>query len=429
MSHAAGTHAEATKHADTSAHTTQKSFKTDRRDKPKHSGRVGATSGPKKGGGGGKGTWGRPGDETKVGDDLDPNDPNFDEDEAVNAQAYSHYSYQPEAGEQIKFASSVADLASFKKQIKQACAEYLESHDAAEFCRIVQAQSMSVFHQDLPAILIKQSFDFNAEQRTRVSNLLLALHKAGLVTHTQMGAGIRKLYNSLSDLLHDAPQARIQLREHVQFLTAAGILDAALAKQLEDDQQALSDEAKVAAAKKKIDSIVSEYFRSESLPEAVTALRELNAPYLNFEVVKRLISQSLDLGFRQKEGASIFLADQTGDSGSQTLLTTADVEKGFVILLERADDLALDVPSVLRDLSIFIARAVVDEVLPPAFLVRVDLGIADAGSQVLRQAQALLKQQDASDALTYAWETLNAQHKQKQAGAQAPAAAAEPAAK
>lgn len=38
-----------TKHADTSPHTTHKSFKTDRRDKPKHSGRLGATSGPKKG--------------------------------------------------------------------------------------------------------------------------------------------------------------------------------------------------------------------------------------------------------------------------------------------------------------------------------------------------------------------------------------------
>jgi len=206
-----------------------------------------------------------------------------------------------------------------------------------------------------------------------VSNLLLALHKAGLVTKTQMGAGVRKLYNSLSDLLHDAPQARIQLREHVQFAVAAGILDGGLAKQLEEQQQQLADEAKVAAAKKKIDSIVNEFFRSESLPEAVTALRELNAPYLNFEVVKRLISQSLDQGFRQKEGASIFLADQTtGDSerASQALLTTADVEKAFVILLERTDDLALDVPTVLRDLAIFIARAVVDEVLPPAFLVR-----------------------------------------------------------
>ena len=64
-----------TQHADTGVHVTQKSFKTDRRDKPKHSGKVGATTGPKKGGGGGRGTWGRPGDEAEDAGQIDPNDP------------------------------------------------------------------------------------------------------------------------------------------------------------------------------------------------------------------------------------------------------------------------------------------------------------------------------------------------------------------
>jgi len=86
-------------------------------------------------------------------------------------------------------------------------------------------------------------------------------------------------------------------------------------------------------------------------------------------------------------------------------LSKSDVEKGFTILLERVDDLQLDVPNALTYLSIFIARAVVDEVLPPAFLLRVDLGEHDAGTQVLRQAQALLKQENASDGLLYASDT------------------------
>jgi hypothetical protein len=392
-----------------------KSFKTDRRDKPKHSGRLGATSGPKKGGGGGKGTWGRPGDESKLNDQVDPDDPNFDEEQQ---EFYSNWAYHPEPHSEIKFASSLSDLQNFKKQVKLACAEYLQSNDAEEFCRIVSALGMSVFHQDLPAILIKQSFDFNDAERVRVSNLLHALHKAGLVTHLQMGAGVRKLYNSLHDLLVDAPQAKIHLREHVQFCVAAGILDASLAKQLEEEQEHLNDEATVAALKKKIDSIVVEFFRSESLPDAVVALRELNAPYLNFEIVKRLISHSLDQGFRQKEGASIFLADQAG-----ALLSQADIEKGFIVLLERVDDLVLDVPMVLRDLSLFVARAVVDEVLPPAFLVRVDLGQMDAGSQVLLEAQRLLRQPDSTEALADAWDALEANSKKAKAEAEKEAGA------
>ena len=192
---------------------------------------------------------------------------------------------------------------------QSACKEYLQSNDSAEFIRILNAAGMSVFHQDLPCILIKYSFDLSDAERVRVANLLGTLAKNGLVTPAQMGAGIRKLYNSLADLLVDTPHAKIQLREHVQFLAAGGFLDASLAKQLEDEQQALSDAAKVAELKRRIDAIVLDFFASEDLPDAVAALKELNAPHLSFEVVKRLISHSLDQGNRQREGASVFLAD------------------------------------------------------------------------------------------------------------------------
>jgi len=418
--HATGSHAEVTKHADTSPHTTHKSFKTDRRDKPKHSGRLGATSGPKKGGGGGKGTWGRPGDEAQE-TALDPNDPNYDED-AAGAHlppSISNWQFHPEKSQQIKFANSLADLAQFKKTIKEAAAEYLDSNDSAEFCRIVTAVGCSVFHSDLPAILMKYSFELADEQRARVSNLLLALYKGSLITPTQMGAGLRKIYNQLPDILVDAPHAKRHLREHVAFAVAAGFLDPQLAKQLEAEHEALADTAKVTAVKKKIDAIVEDYFAAEDLPDAVVALRELDAPYLHFEVVKRLLSQALDRGNRQREGASVFLSDQVGH-----LLSLSDIERGFTLLLERMEDLSLDCPTAFRDLSVFVARAVVDEVLPPAFLVRVDLGESDAGSQVLQRAQQLLKQPDASDALTSAWEALEEQkQRQQKGGDNAPAAA------
>ena len=44
------------------------------------------------------------------------------------------------------------------------------------------------------------------------------------------------------------------------------------------------------------------------------------------------------------------------------------LHRGFERLLESVDDLALDVPSAAEDLAMFVARATVDDILPPAFL-------------------------------------------------------------
>lgn len=381
-------HASVTKHADTSVHRTQKSFKTDRRDKPKHSGKL--HSGPKKGGGG-RGNWGRPGDEAKH-TAVDEDDPNYEPEEDYS------YDFDPSDSTSIKFASSLDDFNKFKSQIKAATKEFLQSNDSAEFMRIVKGLSMTVFHQDLPYILIRYSFDLNDSDRNRISSLLSALHKNGFITHAQMGASVRKLYNSLSDLLVDVPNARTLLREHVAFASAGGFLDGSLAKSLEAEQDALADAKSVAALKERIKAAVAEFFRSEDLPDTVKTLDELNAPFLAFETVKQLISQSCDLGNRQREGASVFIGDSCG------YLQPSAIEKGFTILLERVDDLVLDVPDILKLLSIFVARAVVDESLPPSFLVRVDLNAHDLGSRVLQQAQELLSQPHTSERLAYAWE-------------------------
>lgn len=415
-SNAAGTHAEVTKHADTVGHRTQKSFKTDRRDRWKHSGKLGANAGPKKGGAGGKTTWGRPGDEAKGELTLSRDDPNYasDEDlERVGGGGGGFGHWEPEQSFALKFASSLEDLARFKREAKEAAAEFVESGDVEECMRIIRALGMSVYHQELAPILIKYSFDLNVDQRARISSLLHSLYKNGLITPTQMASGVRKLYNQLSELCIDYPQAKTWLREHVQFASAGGFLDPNLCAQLEKEAEALSDEAKVKELKEKTRKIIIDYFQSEDVADAVKSLQELNAPYLAFETVKQLLLLALDRGNRQREGASVFLARATS-SELGSYLTTADIERGFTQLLERTEDHVADVPNLLKFLSIFLARAVVDEVLPPSFLVRVDLNTNDLGSRVLQRAQQLTKQENASEKLEYAWEDLDEEEYQKQ---------------
>ena len=50
------------------------------------------------------------------------------------------------------------------------------------------------------------------------------------------------------------------------------------------------------------------------------------------------------------------------------------VFQGFEDLLESLDDLVLDVPNAPQLLSLFMSRAIVDDVLPPSFVLQISSG-------------------------------------------------------
>jgi MA3 domain len=72
---------------------------------------------------------------------------------------------------------------------------------------------------------------------------------------------------------------------------------------------------------------------------------------------------SLDHGAKEKE-----LCAQLLSAACPQELPREQLVKGFTRLLESAQDLALDVPDAPAQLALFIARAVTDDVLPPAFV-------------------------------------------------------------
>jgi len=61
------------------------------------------------------------------------------------------------------------------------------------------------------------------------------------------------------------------------------------------------------------------------------------------------------------------------------------------------------VPDILHLLSVFIARAVVDECLSPSFLSRVDVDERDLGAQVLRQVGRLLEGEGKWERMERCW--------------------------
>lgn len=117
--------------------------------------------------------------------------------------------------------------------------------------------------------------------------------------------------------------------------------------------------------KEKVVSLVEEYFASDDVPAMATDLRNLGSPNYHHHFVKKLISMALDHHDREKEMASVLLSALYAD-----VIQPDQLAKGFANLLESVDDLILDIPDAVDILAVFLARAVVDDILPPAFLAK-----------------------------------------------------------
>ena len=125
-------------------------------------------------------------------------------------------------------------------------------------------------------------------------------------------------------------------------------------------------------------------------------MSELDAPLLRWEFVKRAITMSMDRSDREREMVSRAVSELF-----DVLLTHSHVARAFERLLEQADDLTLDVPNAPDMLAKFLARAVHDEILPPAFLT--DAHVAAVGGAVVQSTITLLSIKQASARLERIW--------------------------
>jgi len=123
---------------------------------------------------------------------------------------------------------------------------------------------------------------------------------------------------------------------------------------------------------------------------------ELNVPEYSYELVKRSVSMSLDRTDREKELVSQMLSAAYPD-----LLSTNVIGKGFERLFELVDELEKDAPSALDVIAIFLARCVIDEVLPPSFLS--DVVVCNLGGEVVEHAKRLLSREHMGAKLEHIW--------------------------
>ncbi|EPS71937.1 hypothetical protein M569_02819 [Genlisea aurea] len=143
-------------------------------------------------------------------------------------------------------------------------------------------------------------------------------------------------------------------------------------------------EEALAEFRKKSAIIIEEYFDNDDLASTADELRDLEMHSYAYYFVKKLVSTAMDRRDKEKEMASALLSSLYGD-----LISPSQVYKGFHKLVESADDFTVDIPDAVDVLAMFIARAVVDDILPPSFLSKTAslLGRDSKGLDAIRRAE------------------------------------------
>ncbi|KAJ6882404.1 hypothetical protein NC651_028868 [Populus alba x Populus x berolinensis] len=286
-----------------------------------------------------------------------------------------------------------------KKKIADLLREYVESGDAVEACRCIRELGVSFFHHEV----VKRALVLAMEIRTAEPLILKLLKEAseeGLISSSQMAKGFARLAESLDDLALDIPSAKSLFHSLIPKAIAEGWLDASFMKSSGDNGQVQAEDEKVKRFKEEVVTIIHEYFLSDDIPELIRSLEDLGMPECNPIFLKKLITLAMDRKNREKEMASVLLSALHIE-----IFSTDDIANGFVMLLESAEDTALDILDASNELALFLARAVIDDVLAPLNLEEICSKLPPncSGSETVRMARSLIAARHAGERLLRCW--------------------------
>lgn len=307
-----------------------------------------------------------------------------------------------------------------KERIAKLLAEYLDSHDAAEASRCLRGLAVPFFHHELVKQGLHAAME-NAAQTEHLMALFKRLTDSNEVTSNQLLRGFQRVAANLPDTALDNPAAPAQWNAVLEAAAAAGLLEAASQAELRDmasGKGAAAAAANGAAAgptaavaggiggagvpafKSAMATALKEFFLSADVREVAARLMELGQPGLHSLFVKQVVTVAMDRRDREREMASNLLSEL-----HPRVITDDQMGSGFSRLLSAADDLVLDIPDAVHLLSLFLGRAIVDEVLPPAFLASTLPSLPDGslGVTVVQSTGAMLSQRHAAERLQTCW--------------------------
>jgi len=367
--------------------------------------------------GSGKYGWGDPMDDLKyLNQDsqpaTNPNDPNYEEEQNINDVEQMQDMEQQESLETQftedyfqNFQSDVESLSAFKIKVEDLVNDYLYNKDEDKFVTSLNELNCSNFFNQVPKVLLWTVISSKKQEHFPATRtLLMHLRSTGTVSKIQLESAFRRLFHRLNELSMINQNAYIILVDFGEYCVARNLMDEEFLNQLKKQTEFAKDPQRIERLKKHICEIIAEFFSSGDIDEAIRCISEMDTPFYNHEVVKRIISIAFDKGNRERELTSLFLAKCVGDGDNDDYpIPRKNCELGFIILLQRVEGLYKDVPDVLELLSSFIGRAIIDEVLPPSFVNNVDLLQTDMGYAVINHVKHLLSGPRHSDQLLNVW--------------------------
>ncbi|PIK48090.1 putative programmed cell death protein 4-like [Apostichopus japonicus] len=258
---------------------------------------------PKKGGGGGKGTWGKAGEiyEENDKDCRDINDPNYD------SETQGDYLVKT-----VTPMLSGQDLLEVLRPIVQEFFEHGDTKEVLAYLSNLNIQEDNLHH--VPALAVTMALEGKADHKEMTSVLLSDLRGKKLLTEEELSFAFDHLLNSLRDLSLDTPDAPLVVG---QFIARAVADDCLPPKFLQEFQASVDcDFSKKALERaalllnmkhgisrldniwgvsggtrpvkqlsKKMIMLLKEYLSSKDSAEAITCIQELAVPHFHHELV------------------------------------------------------------------------------------------------------------------------------------------------
>ncbi|XP_010534116.1 PREDICTED: uncharacterized protein LOC104809746 [Tarenaya hassleriana] len=285
-----------------------------------------------------------------------------------------------------------------KARISELLKEYVISGEKREAFRCIKGLKVPFFHHEI----VKRALIMAMERRKAEARLLGLLKEAaevGLINSSQVTKGFNRIIDSIDDLTLDIPNARQILQSVISRAASEGWLCASSLKSLSPNPRyKILEDSNAKIFKAKAQSIIREYFFSGDISEVEHCLKtELTESpnQLHTIFVKSLITLAMDRKKREKEMACVLL--------SSLSFPAKDMRNAFSMLIEAADDTALDNPVVVEDLAMFLARAVVDEVLAPQDVEELSHQIPETGEKVIKTANSWLKARLSGERISRCW--------------------------
>jgi len=147
--------------------------------------------------------------------------------------------------------------------------------------------------------------------------------------------------------------------------------------------------------------LVREYLQSGDVEECAKNMKATSDSFDQAYFVKKAVFTAMDKQAYERELVSKLLS-----SLYSRVLSPKEIEAGFELALDGLEDISLDIPDAPDLLAKFLARAVVDEIIPPAFLTHAAKAPQPASAKArnaINLANGLINEHHRGERLAHVW--------------------------